>query len=652
VLWRDAETRSTADLAKVGAWKYAADPTTEVICVAYCVDNDPPEIWIPGAPSPPAFVAAAMDPAWLVVAHNAMFEMAIEQLVLHPRFGWPLVPIERQRCTMAMALALALPAKLEKAAEALELLNQKDKAGQRLMLMMSKPRRPRKDENPDNIYWYDDQDRLARLYGYARKDVEVDRELCHRLRPLSANEQIVWQLHFRINARGFYVDRELASAGRTVAVAAVPELDAEVAEITAGAVTSINQVARMREWLTAQGCSTDSLDKKTVEKLLEREDLAEPVRRVLELRSSGAQSAAKKITALLNHTGEDGRARGQFRYHGASTGRFSGNGFQPQNLKRPETKDIDAAIAAVSTGDYAHVRSLYEKPLAVIGDLSRSMICAAPGHVLIGADFSSIESRVLAWIAGEEWKLDAYRRFDAKQDPRDEVYVITAATILGKSAIDITADERRTGKTCDLAFGYMGGVPAFRVFESERFTDLEVDRFKQDWRVAHPKIKRFWYDIDAAAWRAVRERDQVIHCGRIAFKCTGAYLFLKLPSSRKLAYPFPRIEIEDLQHEVVVFKDNAAGQWRDVRNGNGAYGGLWTENIVSAISRDLLVSAMLRLEAAGYPIVLHVHDEIVCEAPEGFGSTAEFTKIMTATPSWALGLPIAAKAWTGPRFCK
>jgi DNA polymerase bacteriophage-type len=298
------------------------------------------------------------------------------------------------------------------------------------------------------------------------------------------------------------------------------------------------------------------------------------------------------------------------------------------------------------------VRKLYAQPLSVIGDISRSLICAAPGHVLIGADFSSIESRVLAWVAGEEWKLDTYRRFDATHDPSDEPYTVTAAKIFSKPAAAIAPDERKVGKTCDLAFGYQGGVKAFRVFEPERFSDEEVERFKQDWRAVHPNIKRFWYDVDAAAWRAVRERGQVIRWGRIAFKCEGAFLFLKLPSSRKLAYPFPRIEIEDLDHEVVVFKDNAAGQWRDCRHGNGAYGGLWTENIVSAISRDLLAAAMMRIEAANYPIILHVHDEVVAEVPEGFGSTDEFIKLMTALPGWALGLPVAAKAWTGKRFCK
>jgi DNA polymerase len=394
------------------------------------------------------------------------------------------------------------------------------------------------------------------------------------------------------------------------------------------------------------------LDRDAIEELLQSEQLPDAVRRVLELRQGGAQAAAKKINALLMRCEDDGRIRGALRFHGASTGRWTGNGLQPQNLKRPQTKDIDAAIAAISTGDYAQVKKIYPQPLAVIGDITRSLICAAPDHKLIGADFSSIEGRVLAWIANEGWKIDVYRRFDATQDPADEPYTVTAAKILGKSPRAITPEERRIGKTAELAFGYQGGIGAFRKFEPERFSDAEVDQFKTDWRAAHPAIRRFWHDIDVAAWRAVRERGQVVRCGRVAFKCEGAYLFLKLPSTRKLAYPFPRIEIENLEHEVVVFKDASAGQWRDCRNGDGAYGGLWTENIVSAIARDLLAAALLRIENAGYPVVLHVHDEVIAEVPEEFGSTEEFITLMIALPSWAIGLPMAAKSWTGKRFGK
>ena len=239
VLHHDYETRSTIDLTKAGAWKYAAHPSTEVMCCAYAVDDEPPQIWVPGNPIPPPFFEAARDTSWLIVAHGAQFERAIEELLLHPRFGWPLVPLERQRCTMAAALAHSLPASLSGAAEALYLLHQKDKAGQRLMLMMSKPRRPHKDEDPNGLYWWDDPDRLSRLYEYARADTEVERELYQRLRPLSGNEQLLWELDACINVRGFYVDHELALAARKIAQAAGPEIDAELAEITGGTVTTI-----------------------------------------------------------------------------------------------------------------------------------------------------------------------------------------------------------------------------------------------------------------------------------------------------------------------------------------------------------------------------------------------------------------------------
>jgi DNA polymerase len=405
----------------------------------------------------------------------------------------------------------------------------------------------------------------------------------------------------------------------------------------------------------AAGPRLQKLDKKGIQRQLEKGDdeLAAPVRRVLELRLNGAQAATKKITSLLARAGADDRIRGGFRYHGAATGRWSGEGTQPQNLKRPVVNDLDAAIAAVATGDYQHVKSLYAKPLAVVGDVSRAMICAAPGHSLIGADFNSIESRVLAWIAGEEWKLDSYRRFDATHDPRDEPYCVTACKIFNKPNGTYTKDdpERNVGKVADLAFGYAGGLGAWRKFEPDRFTDDEVKAFIRGWRHAHPEIKRLWDRLDRAAWTAVQQRGCIVRCGVVRFKCDGAFLQLILPSGRKISYPQPRV-IGDEHEQHVLFTDNAAGQFTPCRHGQGAYGGTWAENAVSGIARDLLAEAMLHIEAAGYPIVLHVHDEIVCEVPDGFGSTDEFTHLIIRKPAWALELPIAAKAWTGKRYTK
>jgi DNA polymerase len=654
VLHRDYESRSRVSLRLVGAHRYAADPSTEILCAAFAVDDEPVQLWLPGDPVPPEFIEAAHNPSWAVAAHGDHFETAIEQHILAPRFGFPFVPLERHRCTMATALAAGLPARLDRIAIALELSNRKDAAGERLMHQMSKPRRAHKDEDPDQIYWFDDPERLDRLCGYCRQDVEVEREIYGRVPPLSPTEQARWELSSVINERGFRVDRGFAEAARRIAQAAGPEIDAELAELTGGAVTGINQVARLLQWLQQHGCTLQKLDKAAIGRQLERaEELSTSVQRVLELRLGGAQAAVKKIDALLARAGTDDRVRDAFRYHGASTGRWSGEGFQPQNLKRPAVKDLIAATAAVATGDYAHVQKLYPRPLAVVGDCSRSMICAAPGHVLIGADFSAIESRVLAWVASETWKLDAYRRYDATHDPRDEPYCVLACKMLHVPEASITPDkpERAYGKTGDLACGYMGGTNAIEKFAPGVFSETEKERIKAEWRATHPAIKRFWYAVDRAAWNAVRERGRVARCGPVAFKSNGTFLQLKLPTGRKLSYPQPRI-IGDEREQHVLFSDNGLGQFKDCRFGQGAYGGLWTENIVSGIARDILAEAMLRIEAAEYLIVLHVHDEIVAEVPEGFGSLEEFTRLMTRKPSWALDLPIAAKAWSGKRYCK
>jgi DNA polymerase len=653
ILHRDYETRSTLDLKKAGLHKYAADLRTEVLRCSFGVDDRLVQLWFPGDPVPPEFFEAERNSNWSVAAHNDAFETAIERHNLNPRLGWPIIPIERHVCTMAMCLAVGLPAKLDAVANALELSNRKDVAGARLMHQMSRPRRARKGEDPTGVYFHDDQERLDRLGKYCMQDTEVERELHNRVPSLSPAEQVLWVLTNKINDRGFHFDRGFAEAARKIAMAAAPEIDAELAELTDGVVTGINQVARLLKWLQERGYAGKSLDKKAIEKQLDKEDLSPQVRRVLELRLGGAHAAVRKIDSLLACAGDDDRIRGGFRYHGASTGRWSGQNFQPQNLKKPIVADLDAAIAAVATGDFNHVKSLYPRPLSVIGDCIRSTICAAPGHTLIGGDFSAIESRVLAWAAGESWKIDSYRRFDATHDPRDEPYCITACKIflVPDGAFTKESPERGVGKTCDLAFGYMGGLGAWRKFEPGRFTDEEVERFKQEWRAAHPNIKRWWYDLDRAAWNAVRERGRIFRCGPVAFRCDATFLQMKLPSGRKLSYPRPRI-IGDEREQHVVYADNGDGQFRDCRHGQGAYGGTWTENAVSGIARDLLAEAMLRIESAGYPIVLTIHDELVCEIPTGFGSTEEFTRLMVRKPAWALDLPIAASTWSGPRYVK
>jgi DNA polymerase len=649
-LFRDYETRSVLDLRDVGAWKYATHSTTDVWCCAYALDNGATQLWTPGQPVPLEFIEAAQSPDYLIVAHNDQFERLIEQHILGPRYGWPIVPIERHRCSMSMALAMALPAGLKKVATVLALKHQK--ADDDLMRRMARPRKPRRNEDSASIYWFDDEERLERLYAYCRQDVEVERELYCKLKPLTTDELALWVLDSVINDRGFHTDGPLTEAALRIAETLQSGINSELAAITGGMVTSINQTAKLIAWLDAAGCTVTDAQKNTIRNALRRKNISVEARRVLELRHDGAHASTAKLDAFRQHRNGDGRIRGEFRYHGASTGRWSGHGVQVQNLKRPETEDIGAAIAAVATGNTDHVRRLYQQPLSVLGDISRALICAAPAHRFIAGDFSGIESRVTAWISGQQSKLDQWAAFDRGGNSEGEPY-LAIGRLLG-----VPEEQARiAGRTADLAFGYMGGLGAWRTMAKlylpdDASSDAEIRQRQQTWRNAHPQTVRFWHGLNRAAVMATREPGKIVDLRRVSFCHDGEFLFLKLPSGRSLSYPFAKLMTTDRGDLAVTFTDCQAGKIGDCRFGHGAYGGLWCENVVSAIARDLLAAAIQRLEAAGYAVVLHVHDEIVAEAPDGFGSVQEFEKIITTLPPWAEGLPVAAKVRNGPRFAK
>jgi DNA polymerase len=649
VLHRDIETRSTVDLSEVGAWRYASDPNTGVWCATYANDSDPPQIWTPDQPIPEIFSIAARDPDWIVIAHNDAFERAIEELILAPRYGWPIVPIERHRCTMAMALASALPGSLDSAVEVLNSPFRKDVEGQRLMRKMARPRKARAGEDPNGLYWHDEPENQTRLQRYCMCDTEAERWLYQRVPPLTDPEQAFWALDAVVNQRGFHTDGALLEAASCIAAAAGEAVQEELARITAGALTSTDQVAAMLAWLAEHGCEVKNLQKPTLKHALRRKELDPVARRVIELRLGAAHAAAAKVDTLLAWREADGRVRGTLRFHGAGTGRWTGHGPQPQNFKR-DSDGIDAKLAAVATGDLDHVAKLYPQPLEIVGDIARGMICAAPKHRLLIGDFSGIESRVLAWVSGQQSKLEQWAKFDRTGDPKDEPYYI-----LGRNCGRPEESARKIGKTADLAFGYMGGPGAWDRLAPDDDSSTEDDkrRYQKTWRSLHPQTVQFWASINRAAINAVRKPGTTFSCRRLTVVYDGEmFLRITLPSGRSLSYPAPRLATDKFGNAMVVFKDNAAGKWVDCRHGHGAYGGLWTENIVQAISRDLLAGAMQRLEAAGYSIVLHVHDEIVCEAPIEFGSTEEFQRLITTLPDWAAGLPIAAKVRNGERFSK
>jgi DNA polymerase len=528
---------------------------------------------------------------------------------------------------------------LENAAAALELEQQKDLVGHKLMLRMSKPRKARKGEDPTKTHYVDDLESRSRLYQYCAGDAVTERALVEKTPPLDPQEQELWELCAKINDRGFYTDGALLDGAAKNIEETRTNISAEIADLTGGTISTISKDKKLREWLAEHGCELPNMQKKTIAGALERTDLSPVSMRALELRQSGSHAAIHKIASLNRHRGADGRVRGAFRFHGASTGRWTAHGTQVHNLKRPQTKDLDALVDKIIGGE--------DCSLSEIGDLGRALICAAPGHRLIAADFSGVESRLTAWVSGQLDKVAAWAKFDCTSDPKDEPYYLNGV------AMEFSENVRGSGKTCDLAFGYMGGVGAWKKLSADDgLSDAEIKKRQRRWRELHPDIVHTWYALDRAAQAATNEPGKVFAINnRVSFEHAGKFLWMHLPSGRKLAYPDARLQDRDGE-KVVVFKDNAKGAWVDCRGGDGAYGGTWIENLVQATARDVFAAAMLRLEKAGYPIVLHVHDEIVCEAPEGFGSEEEFQRLVTALPEWAEGLPVSAKPRTGYRFSK
>jgi DNA polymerase bacteriophage-type len=411
----DVETRSSLNLTEVGAPRYAAHPSTQVLVVAFAIDDADPEVWFPTADltPPPQLVAAFADQAVPPVAHNAGFEIEVCRHQL-THFGLPEIPLERWYCTMTGALALALPPSLEKLAIALGLKFQKDKVGARLMRQMAKP------EAADQ----DTPERLQALGLYCARDVLVTREIYLSLPALTEEEQALWALNERVNQRGVYFDRALVAAARNIAEQVRPELNAAISEATGGEITTTHQVRRLVRWLSAHGCPVDNVDKNTINELLASE-LPPEVRTVVELREAGSGSATAKFDNIIAGLENDNRARALFRSHGASTGRASSHRIQVQNLKHTALKDPEAAIAAILSGDLERVRAI-DAPLKVLANLIRPSICAAPGNVLIGGDLSAIESRVLAAIGHEARKVDVNRKYDETGDPELEPYLVVA----------------------------------------------------------------------------------------------------------------------------------------------------------------------------------------------------------------------------------
>lgn len=650
----DFETRSTVDLRKTGVYPYALSPTTDVWCLAYAIDGAEPQVWRPGQPVPDAFKSASRElelHAW-----NAQFERIIWSLLLVKRYGFPRLELEQFHCTAATAAAMALPRALDQAARVLGIDAQKDKEGHALMMRMAKPRKPRKGEDPNGVYWWDEEEKIQRLIQYCVQDVRVEAQIGPLLRPLSPAERRVYLLDQSINDRGVQLDLPLVRAAQRVAQRAIGEANAELLEVTGGAATAVTKPAEITAYLQEQGVDIDNVRKDTVRDLLAAGVEDDAARRALEIRSEAAKSSTAKLEAMLNAACFDGRARGLLLYHGAGTGRWSGKLVQPQNMPRPEIKGIERFIPMVQSGDYETIAA-EAPPLVVVSGLLRSMLIAAPGHRLIAGDYSQIEARVTAWFAGQEDLLHLFAT-------GGKVYEDMGAFIFGKRVEEVGKDslERFVGKETVLGCGFQMGWQSFKENVQKKSGIVLGDEVAEQavigYRNKNQRIVAFWRAINQAAIDAVAEPGRVTRAGaqraQVAFLKQGRYLWMVLPSGRPLAYCDPQV-IERMtpwgeKKPAVRFMgvNSYTRQWCP----QYLYGGLLTENAVQGTARDIAAAAMVRLDAAGYRPILSVHDEVLGEPPLGHGTLEEFMELMKKCPAWANGLPVAVDGWEAERYRK
>ena len=417
----DIESRSTVNLTLSGAWKYAAHPSTSVLCMYIAVDDGEPEQWLPGDPIHAAFIAAAQHPAdWKLIAHNHEFERAIYELILMPRLGFPPIELAVQHCTQQLASRNAYPAELGLLCQALGLPYSKDREAAKAMRELSRPRKPRRGEDRNQVYWIEDEAKRQLVFKRCRLDVIATRAVwTHpKLRHPSVAERHCQVLDAAINRRGIRLDRSFVEAAQSLAIQERNAINLRLAQLTAGSITSVDQVKRFVDLINAHGHTMTTLNKRGVAAVLAGKP-DEFVRELLELRRKGARASARKFARMLMYASEqDDRLRGTLRWHGGGPGRWVGLGPQLHNLDRNDLGVPLEAIELVRAGDRARLAQ-YGNPLTLIGSLARGAMCAAPGHEFLLFDYSSIESRVLAWLAGES--LEA-RRLSGIRPERRQAY--------------------------------------------------------------------------------------------------------------------------------------------------------------------------------------------------------------------------------------
>lgn len=632
----DIETFSSVDLGKSGVYRYAESEDFEILLFGYSVNGSPVQVvdLACGENLPEEIRKAISDPTVMKWAFNAQFERICLSRFLGMPTGEYLDPVS-WHCTMIWSATLGLPMSLAGVGTVLSLEKQKLTEGKDLIRYFCVPCKATKVNGgrTRNLPEHD-WTKWERFKSYNLRDVETEMEIQKKLSrfPVPENEWRNYCLDQKINDRGVALDMELAH--RAV------QCDNQYREFylrQAREITGLenpNSVLQLRDWLWERGVELDSLSKNAVQDLLP--DTDGDVRKVLSLRQELAKSSVKKYTAMENLVCRDSRGRGLIQFYGASrTGRYAGKLLQVQNLPQNHLPNLETARALVQSGNFDALEMLYDSVPNVLSELIRTAIVPKRGCRFIVSDFSAIEARVLSWFAGEQWRLDTFTQ-------GGDIYCASASQMFGVPVEKhgINGELRQKGKQAELACGYGGSVGAMKSMGAVRMgvKEEELQPLVDAWRQANPRIVQFWWEVDRAAKTCVKQHIPT-QAGRLRFEYQSGILFIQLPSGRRLAYAKPRMGENRFGGEAITYEGVGTGRkWERLET----YGAKCVENIVQGTARDLLALALLRLEKAGYPVVMHCHDEAICEVPIGQGSVEEVNRIMAVAPEWAEGLPLKA----------
>ncbi len=646
VLSIDLETYSDVDLPNCGVYRYV-EGDFHILLFAYAFDDEETKCvdMACGEQIPAEVVDAIHNENIIKSAWNAQFE----RICLSKYFGTQLDP-DSWQCTMVWAASLSLPLKLATAAQALKTAQQKDAVGERLIRYFSIPCKPTKANGgrtrnlPEHA-----PDDWKLFKSYCIQDVETERDIRRRLEkfPLMPQEWDFYHMDQRINDRGILIDRELVQQAIICNMAMSEEMTKRAYALTG--LENPNSVSQLKSWLEDRGIEVDSLGKKNVASLitdLDKHSADGEALDMMKLRLQMAKSSVKKYQAAERYICTDGRAHGLFQFSGANrTQRWAGRGIQLQNLPQNHIATLDEARDLVKLGCFDMIEVLYGNTPDILSQLIRTMLIPKDGCEFIVADFSAIEARVLAWLAGEQWRLDAFQR-------GEDIYCASAAQMFGVPVVKhgINGELRQKGKVAELACGYGGGSGALISMGAldMGLKEDELPDIISSWRDANPEIVKFWYDVEKAAIETVKDHNDR-SVGRIGFQFSANTLWIVLPSGRRLAYIKPRLQPNRFGRMALTFEGlGANNKW--VRG--ETYSGKLTENITQATARDLLAEAMRRMELVGLGIVGHVHDEVILEVPKDQYTVDEICDLMAQSPKWTDGLPLVADGYKGNYYFK